>query len=260
MAQFEGFETKGLNTTAAPAIVTDWNTAANNAVKDGRQSLSNTSHLPGIELFDSRTLIADGSTSERPPVFLQGGIYKEAQREAEKIADGRGEVPFGSSLDAGVSTNKEAPKGYLVTALPIEGLVGTGRGHREIIDVNIGDSLKVNNESVIDGKPHRGVFPISHKEGQESNWNWIDATIVRTGNSAMLQIHGVSPSADKPNQAGEWDKVNWSCPLRYQSKPQHLNAQAYWDATEHGNKTTDASILQSRISSVVVVRESARDL
>lgn len=252
MATFETFESSTAKAEGITAYVQHWDERANASVLEQRSSAALPSGFPGVELFDSRTLIADSRTNGTK--VLQGSVstLSVVEAEAAKYADQQGVVPFGS-LQCEASKDRAAAHGYLVLALPIQGDLG----HQELIDVNVPDSMKVNGRAVLDQGEHHGVFPITHKPGHESNWNWIDATIARRGNKMYLNVHALSPSEDKPKSAEEWDRVNWSCELRYQMKPQRLNAETFWSDAQTGT-TRDQSLLHASLSSIVRIKETAQ--
>ena len=218
-----------------------------------RGSCSSTAeaHLPGLSLTeDHAALIAD--TSEPPKTFKLGASSTDYAR----YADAQGTVPFGPALHGCADATKTTSSAYYSITLGVdrEG----ANGHRQAINVNIGDGMKVNGKSVNDGMPHRGTFPIAPERNSEPYWKWVDATVSIKNGQGHLVINRLSSSETVPAKESEWDQVNVQYPLRRQSQTQHLNPDDYWYCNTPGQRfllnNVSAEYRHASVGAVVVLR------
>jgi hypothetical protein len=136
-------------------------------------------------------------------------------------------VPFGEKLHGGVSDSKIDSQNYFSTTIGYETTSKSGGVRDDVININIGDHMVVNGQSVLDGKPHRAVFPINAQQG--GHFHWVDATIQyvrdKKGHPVMeVDVHKISASKDRPTSESQWNEIEQRYPLAYVTKPQHVPA------------------------------------
>jgi hypothetical protein len=175
--------------------------------------------------LDNQNVRTDATNATREPFQL--GITKA---DFANIVDQNGEVPFGEPLHGGVSDSKIKAQNYFATTIGYETTTKNGNVRDDVININIGDHMVVNGQSVLDGKPHRAVFPINAQGG--GHFHWVDATIQygrdKKGHPAMeVEIHKISASKDKPTSESQWNEIGKSYPLAYLTEPQHVPAGDY---------------------------------
>lgn len=198
-----------------------------NAVNSRYDHTSSTAHdtLPGLMLTDGdKMLIADESSTVRR--FKLGA----SESQYVQFADKQGEVPFGGKIGYADSAAKAQSMSYYVLSVGFQGVGRPDGLHEQLLNVNIGDAMKMGNTKIADGHSHRGVFPIAPEKDAPLHWKWIDATVTVVGNKAGLAIHRISSSDTKPVNDSQWDNVNMQYALRHQANPQHLNATEFWTA------------------------------
>ncbi len=107
----------------------------------------------------------------------------------------------------------------------------SGQQANDVVNINIGNGLKVNGANIADGNPHHGTFPI--KGMDNSHWRWIEATAQTSTDSKALDlsIHKVSPAkgerAASTSDDSAWDQVNLKIRLPLRPEPRHVDAEEY---------------------------------
>ena len=130
-------------------------------------------------------------------------------------------------------------KNYAYTTLGIEGMINGGTADRQVIDINVGDQLKIDGKSVFDGAPHRALFPIAPMPGSERHWKWIDSTIENVGGTPVVTIHRISPKSERPTQDSDWDpwpSTHSRFALKVYKEPHHTEAGHFWPAFDSGEE------------------------
>jgi hypothetical protein len=169
--------------------------------------------------LDNQNVRTDATNATREPFQL--GATKA---DFASIVDQSGEVPFGEPLHGGVSDSKIQSTKYYSMTIGFE--TSSSRGKRDdVLNINISDGMKVNGQSVMDGKPHRSVFPINTQEG--GHFHWIDATIQDVKGQMQIEIHDISASKEKPTSSNDWNPINLRYPLQLRQSPQHIRASDY---------------------------------
>lgn len=185
---------------------------------------------PNLVAYDMRT------SSEAKTLYgsleEKNDISGPEEREAKRVAgyaDQNGEVPFGEPVKPGFGAGKQSNSSYYVLTVGVEGTVSGSVAHTDVININIGDKLKIGGSSILDGQPHRHQFPIKSGPGN-THWHWADATVAKDSSGQVsVFIHRLSPSRGDapPESANDWDDVNVGWRLKHQQLPQHANAEDY---------------------------------
>lgn len=142
-------------------------------------------------------LVASNDTTK-----LTGAISEEHYYE---FADASGTVPFGGPIQGGVQSSAIKSNEYSSLAIGITGKFNGYDADRDILNINISDQLKINEQSVFDGSPHRETIAIAPMPGASRHWKWVDATIQKHGNQKLVTIHRLSPKLERPQREDDWD-------------------------------------------------------
>jgi hypothetical protein len=181
-------------------------------------------HLPGISLTDGDHVLLAGDLKSAP-LFKLGAENEQFL----PYVDQQGIAPFGGATNLIGEVGKGRSQSYYSASIGLDGLHKGGEG-KQVLNINIGDAMKVDGKLMADGANHRGVFPIApDKDGREPHWKWIDATIQADGKGGSLTINRVSKSETRPMKDSDWDDfTDMKYSLRHQSMPQHVSADEYW--------------------------------
>lgn len=145
--------------------------------------------------------------------------------------DSDGVVPFGGIVSTDGSGGKSTK--YACFTLGLEGRWNGAQRDMQVLEVNIADTLMLSGSKILDGNPHRAVFPIApSRNGGERHWKWVDATIQRVGSDVGFEIHRLSPSTEKPASDDQFDHCQTPrYKMHISNSPEHLkSAKDFWDA------------------------------
>ena len=190
-----------------------------------RPPQNNLERIPSIQRFDGSMPLKG--------IVDESGEQKELRR-LQPYVDASGEVPFGERMPPTFKGHaQDFSSSYYTFTLGVVGKDETGKMelNNDVLNINIGDALKVDGRNITDGQPHRHVFPIKPSAGN-SHWRWIDATLTaKDSNHMELSIHKLSPSREStaPNtsDATKWDEVNLGFILPRSESPRHVDAQRF---------------------------------
>jgi len=165
---------------------------------------------------------------------LQGNISEDEM--FSKYTDKEGVVPFGGQLSGVANESAKASAKYASITIGIEGWAAGGVADKAVLNVNISDKLQIDGVNILDGKSHRGTFPIAPLPGAPRHWKWIDATISSTNNhgtvsEAFITIHKMSSNKEL-STTSKWDSVDpkhSTFPMLFKDLPQYAEAQDYWN-------------------------------
>jgi len=152
--------------------------------------------------------------------------FKLGIEEFAAYADQNGEMPFGEPLKGGASESKMKANSYFSMTIGFE--TKSSKGTRDdVLNINIPDGMSVDGKSILDGQPHRAVFPINAQQG--GHFHWIDATVRLVNGQMQIEIHGLSASKEKPGSASDpsWNHIEMRYGLHHQKTPQHISADDY---------------------------------
>jgi hypothetical protein len=208
--------------------------------------------LSKMQTGDSPILIAQGLDNQNVRTDATNATTRkpfELGAEFENVVDQNGVVPFGEQLSGGASDSKIKSNKYYSMTVGFE--TSSSKGVRDdVLNINIGDGMKVNGQSVMDGKPHRAVFPINVQEG--GHFHWVDATVQYVNGKMQLTIHNISASKEKPTSNADWNQINMGYVLQQRNQPQHISSDDYSKlyngaTAEEQNKVMKKGLIKQRI-------------